>query len=443
MRTLVIGVDPASARPLDASLRRSMERRFRADFGKVRIHTGPLAAAAARALGAEAFTAGRDIFFAAGRFAPGTTEGRWLLAHELAHVLQQRSQPARGRFVLGAADDPQERRAVELAREAMTSGRTTPVVCDSGRVVRRSVAVDDASATITLDFAGAVPNTLVLTEPIESPTGKSVQKTLVTLHLTRNFVPGATRDIGAWTATGRVGVKLDSVGALELRAWHFGFIQFMEITELSALYAGRDPSEGGIKITANVPPALAQAFGRDALGTVEVNPPWTTTDTSGDKAFNRNGIIESRTEDHPQLTVVTDLFNRQRHYRNFLFRITDKRKFTVVFSAREPQPAATFRHLAHFDIKLVYDFDVTWRLVGGEFTPLVTRRPEAEITPGPVRRGAPTDAAIKPFLNDPAAGQRVGTEELKAAIRSAVDGHPPNREDSKTRIGSPPADFFL
>jgi Domain of unknown function (DUF4157) len=60
------------------------------DFSRVRIHTGRSAAAAARQFGAQAFTAGSDISFAAGSYAPHTDTGRRLIAHELAHVVQQR-----------------------------------------------------------------------------------------------------------------------------------------------------------------------------------------------------------------------------------------------------------------------------------------------------------------------------------------------------------------
>lgn len=64
------------------------------DFGPVRIHTGPAADAAARSMSAAAYTVGDDIAFAAGRYQPGTPAGRALVAHELAHVVQQRRQGA-------------------------------------------------------------------------------------------------------------------------------------------------------------------------------------------------------------------------------------------------------------------------------------------------------------------------------------------------------------
>jgi hypothetical protein len=82
---------------LDADTRRFFEPRFNADFSQVRVHSDDAAAASARGLNAEAYTAGNDIIFGAGRYAPGTPAGRRLLAHELAHVAQQ----ARGAAALG------------------------------------------------------------------------------------------------------------------------------------------------------------------------------------------------------------------------------------------------------------------------------------------------------------------------------------------------------
>jgi hypothetical protein len=75
---------------LDVQTRDWMESRFGESFDEVRIHTDSRAAQMADALQASAFTVDRDIVFGEGQFAPQTTEGKRLLAHELAHVVQQR-----------------------------------------------------------------------------------------------------------------------------------------------------------------------------------------------------------------------------------------------------------------------------------------------------------------------------------------------------------------
>jgi hypothetical protein len=76
-------------RPLPPTLRAYFEPRFGRDLGRVRVHTGPGAARATGAIEARAFTRGRDIAFGAGEYAPDRPEGRRLIAHELAHVVQQ------------------------------------------------------------------------------------------------------------------------------------------------------------------------------------------------------------------------------------------------------------------------------------------------------------------------------------------------------------------
>ncbi len=91
-----LGVGSSAGQPLPRRLRRDMEPRFGADFSGVRVHTGDAAAKASRRLNAAAFTAGRDVFFGRGRFQPEATPGRELIAHELAHTIQQgaAAQPA-------------------------------------------------------------------------------------------------------------------------------------------------------------------------------------------------------------------------------------------------------------------------------------------------------------------------------------------------------------
>jgi hypothetical protein len=66
-----------------------MEPRFGHDFSGVRVHTDAKATESAQAVQARAYTAGRNVVFGAGEFAPGTHEGQRLLGHELAHVVQQ------------------------------------------------------------------------------------------------------------------------------------------------------------------------------------------------------------------------------------------------------------------------------------------------------------------------------------------------------------------
>jgi len=75
--------------PMPESLRSYFEPRFGQDFGSVRLHTDGRAGGLAQSIGARAFTVGGDIAFAPGQYAPESTEGKRLIAHELTHVVQQ------------------------------------------------------------------------------------------------------------------------------------------------------------------------------------------------------------------------------------------------------------------------------------------------------------------------------------------------------------------
>lgn len=90
-------------------------------FGDVRIHTDERAGAAARAVRASAFTVGSHIVFAAGAYAPSTSKGRTLLAHELTHVIQQRKAP-------GLAPRPIHRDTQDAGPSA-DPGRLLQVAC--------------------------------------------------------------------------------------------------------------------------------------------------------------------------------------------------------------------------------------------------------------------------------------------------------------------------
>ena len=79
----------APGQPLDSATREFMESRFGRDFKAVRVHTDRRAAESARAVNAHAYALGRNVVFAAGKFAPQSHEGRRLIAHELAHIVQQ------------------------------------------------------------------------------------------------------------------------------------------------------------------------------------------------------------------------------------------------------------------------------------------------------------------------------------------------------------------
>ncbi len=79
----------SGGQPLDSGARAFMEPCFGYDFGQVRVHAGTDAARSAAALQAHAYTFGQNVVFATGQYDTGSNSGRRLLAHELAHVVQQ------------------------------------------------------------------------------------------------------------------------------------------------------------------------------------------------------------------------------------------------------------------------------------------------------------------------------------------------------------------
>jgi Domain of unknown function (DUF4157) len=92
----VAAVLGSPGRPLAEPLRQEMEARLGADFGDVRIHSDAAAHDSADALHAGAYTVGAHIAFQHGRYDPASASGRRVLAHELAHVVQQRHGPVSG-----------------------------------------------------------------------------------------------------------------------------------------------------------------------------------------------------------------------------------------------------------------------------------------------------------------------------------------------------------
>lgn len=98
----------SSGRPLSGAPKERMEHAFGRSFSGVRIHDGAPAAKASAQLGATAFTHGSDIYFSQGAFRPDSPDGEHVLAHELAHVVQQPAGTARRLFGFGKSDPAAE-----------------------------------------------------------------------------------------------------------------------------------------------------------------------------------------------------------------------------------------------------------------------------------------------------------------------------------------------
>jgi hypothetical protein len=140
----------APGRPLDSETRARFEPRFGHDFSRVRVHTDRAAAESARTVNASAFTVGGDIVFGAGEYAPATAAGQHLLAHELAHTIQQGTagQSSENDLAVTEPTDPTEQDAASVASTVMSQ--------NAGEVPQ---ALDPASAALARITPDAGANT--------------------------------------------------------------------------------------------------------------------------------------------------------------------------------------------------------------------------------------------------------------------------------------------
>ena len=173
---------------LDAATRAFMEPHFGHDFSQVRVHTDARAAESAQAVNALAYTVGRDIVFGSGRFAPSTTHGKRLLAHELTHVVQQSDLFSAGEnLTIGNSDNRAEHEAEKVTAKLIppSSSSTQPpsagqlmVSRDARPILHRwkiegnTATSDDASDTLgrLAQKAGAHFNDWKCIKPISQRT---------------------------------------------------------------------------------------------------------------------------------------------------------------------------------------------------------------------------------------------------------------------------------
>ncbi|MFZ1410224.1 MAG: DUF4157 domain-containing protein [Micropruina sp.] len=140
-RSPVHDVISSGGRPLEPDVRDDMEARLGHDFSNVRIHDDAAAADSASAVNAHAYTVGPNVVFQRDRYDPSSAEGKTTLAHELTHVIQQRSGPVDGTSAPGGikVSDPSdrfEREASANAERAMTGPAPVQTTAVSAAVQR-------------------------------------------------------------------------------------------------------------------------------------------------------------------------------------------------------------------------------------------------------------------------------------------------------------------
>ena len=148
-----------SGQPLESGTREAMEARFGANFSRVRVHHDPQAADAAVAENATAYTMGNHIFFGSGQYDPSTSTGQHLLAHELAHVVQQ----SRHGPEVGGPSDASLEQGANHAADALSTGNG-------------NISVHQASAVRISRSAKGTPSS---TAPSPMPARYQVSETIL------------------------------------------------------------------------------------------------------------------------------------------------------------------------------------------------------------------------------------------------------------------------
>jgi hypothetical protein len=164
---------------LDSTTRGTMESRFGHDFSRVRVHADPRASDSARAVGAGAFTVGDHVVFDSGFYSPETQGGRVVLAHELAHVVQQSNStgaaapngPATEREALLAGEATRRPRDPIRVRERARPGVAAMSIADARRALWNHVpdGVKDYVRPIAQEAAAQMDKVIAPTTEIPKP----------------------------------------------------------------------------------------------------------------------------------------------------------------------------------------------------------------------------------------------------------------------------------
>jgi hypothetical protein len=363
--------------PLPRPQRDFFERGFGCSLEPIRIHVDR---GAAEALGAAAFAVGRHIVL---REPPRDWDApvtRYLLGHEIAHCLQQRTVgDAAPAAAVGAADDPLEREAHRAAADILAGRRAGPLSREARAVVRRAVTVAPKSANITPNKqppAGTKPEWLVNTE-----TGEEIM---------------AFQSDG-FIATGTAKLRGDSVG--EVAGYTLGWIQCQLMETNWAIYRGNKDDDGSTLLDFGWKPPMAVCRDTHEEKAVLYDEAYDSGGANrfvapkGLKEVNMTCEFRDFPRDDFQLQVTNSLTNKP----NFLDEAMIEIYFCTVLTLQSP--GGEFQHLKHIF------WNVRWHY---RFTPKDAKGvpgvlPVKGEDPGKyclVQDGAPTDARILDKLTD-------------------------------------------
>lgn len=168
--SIVNDVLNSSGQPLDAGTRERMEPRFGRDFSNVRVHTDSRAAESAQAVDALAYTVGRDMVFGAGQYAPETSSGQRLMAHELTHVMQQSASSSGQLLRMGEPNSAAEVEADQLSGAIVEGANVDSPPLSQGLSLQRQAASGAATS----------PTTSPATQPATQPTPSVPNRSIAT-----------------------------------------------------------------------------------------------------------------------------------------------------------------------------------------------------------------------------------------------------------------------
>lgn len=139
-----------SGAPLPADVRGRFEQSLGTDLSGVRVHTGSASAAAADGVSAKAYATGQDIHFAAGQYDPASKEGQRLLAHEVAHTVQQGNSHAgpQAKLEISGPADSHEHEADQAANAMVTGAPAVVSRVGAGMVQRKALGETDEQANM-------------------------------------------------------------------------------------------------------------------------------------------------------------------------------------------------------------------------------------------------------------------------------------------------------
>ncbi len=326
-----------------------------------------MAGAVARMIGADAFTIGDDIFFAAGRYRPHSASGRELLAHELTHALQQRLGQAHPQDA-----DLCEAEAGEAARAIGGGAYWRCSVPDQPGQLRRAATLKPGSAQITI-------------------TGRA-HASVPTVKNGRAHFDCSSRI----TADGSVILT----GSQPAVGWTLGFIQVEWVDTNWLYYRGEHDHDGSIFFQRSRPPARPIKACRDVDPATDIyyTDSWNLPKVNPADAFPLTLTVSH--SDKPSDGCDLLALNSKTHKNNFLREAQMEFLFCTVLTARDP--AGKYHHLKSFY------WNVRWQATFqpahfadplGAWSIVPTPKGLGQATSG-VIDGEPTDSRFKGILTD-------------------------------------------